>query len=550
MNRNKYLLLGSSVGVLALLVIAAVQENFLKEWRVIQLSARNEAGAVPVHLRQIVVPALNIADRCVTCHVGMAAGEQGIAGPAAVQPHKPVVHDPAEFGCTTCHGGQGRATEKDQAHGKAHFWPEPMIPLKHAYAGCGSCHTHVRVADRQSLETARAIFERADCLACHRLDNRGGTIRPFGGGMEGPDLSRVGATGYDPAWYDKHLAKRGSALPDAWRQSFGPLSEQDRSDLDTFLSSRVGAPGLIEAKAVFHSVGCRGCHKINGVGGDDGPDLSRVGEKDPGQLDFTQVPGSPTLDNWFAEHFRSPAKVVPGSLMPAMGLTEEQIDSLNFYMLSLRRSNFPEAYWPKDRIRTVRFDEREFAADGKIVYGAFCSACHGPSGQGMRYPSMSSFPAIGRPDFLRLASDEFISTTVNNGRPGTRMPAWGQMQGGLRPEELSAVVVYLRELSGVAHEKETRPPRWVAGDPGEGERLYGAMCSGCHGARGEGLEGNALNNSVLLSSASDTFLVETIGRGRAGTTMEAFRLPSPARPTLAEGEIESIVTFIRSWKEN
>jgi mono/diheme cytochrome c family protein len=550
MNRNKYLLLGSSVGVLALLAVAALQENFLKEWRVIQLSARTEAGPVPVHLRQIVVPALNVADRCVTCHVGMAAGEQGIAGPGVVQPHKPVVHDPAEFGCTPCHGGQGRATEKDHAHGTAHFWPEPMIPLKYAYAGCGSCHTHLRVADWETVETARAIFERADCLACHRLDGRGGTIRPFGGGMEGPDLSRAGATGYDPAWYDKHLAKRESSGPEPWQQSFGPLSNQDRAALDTFLSLRVGAPGLIESKALFHSVGCRGCHKVNGVGGDDGPDLSRVGEKDPGQLDFALVPGSPTLGSWFAEHFRSPAKLVPGSLMPAMGLSEDQIDSLTFYMLSLRRSSFPEAYWPNDRIRTVRLGEREFAADGKILYGAFCSACHGPSGQGMRYAGMSSFPAIGSPDFLRLASDEFISRTVSSGRPGTRMPAWGQIQGGLRPEELSTVVGYVRELGDTAHEKHTRPPRWVAGDHAEGERLYRAMCSGCHGAKGEGVEGNALNNPVLLSSASDTFLVETIGRGRAGTSMEGFRLASPARPALAEIEIESIVTFIRSWKEN
>jgi cbb3-type cytochrome c oxidase subunit III len=549
MSKNKYLLLISSLGVLVLLVVAIVQENFRKDWRRIQQSAVTEAGPVEVRLRQTVVPALRVTDRCVTCHVGMS--ETGVSGSTVVQAHKPVVHDPAEFGCTTCHGGQGAATDKDEAHGNVHFWPEPMIPTRYAYAGCGSCHTHLQVTDLQTLEAARTSFERADCLACHRMDGRGGTIRPFGGGMEGPDLSTAGASGYDTAWYDKHLEKWQRPESDVWRESFGPLSFEDRQDIELYLGSRVGAPGLVEAKAVFHSVGCRGCHKINGVGGDDGPDLSRAGEKDPGLLDFTHVPGERTLSNWIAEHFRFPARLVPGSLMPAMDLNEEQIEALTFYTLSLRRPAFPDAYWPKDRIRAVRFDEREFAADGKTLYNSFCSACHGLQGQGNRYPGMDPFPAISNPDFLRLASDEFITETVQRGRPGTRMPPWGEMQGGLHAEEVAAVVAYVRELGGGAPpEPDPRPFRWAAGDAYEGQRLYGTLCSGCHGAEGAGGQGNALNNEVLLSAASDTYLAETIARGRRGTTMEGFHNPSPVRPALSESEIESLVTFIRSWKEN
>jgi mono/diheme cytochrome c family protein len=479
----------------------------------------------------------------------MAAGEQGVIGGPVVQPHKPVVHDPSEFGCTTCHGGQGRATEKDEAHGDVHFWPAPMLPMRFAYAGCGSCHTHVRVPETESLQAGRRVFERADCLVCHRLDGRGGTIRPFAGSLEGPDLSRVGAVGYDPAWYDKHLAKARQAQPEAWRQSFAPLQEEDRRSLAVFLGARVAAPGLIEAKALFHSLGCRGCHKVNGVGGDDGPDLSRIGEKDPGRLDFTGAPGDPTLANWFAEHFRSPAKLVPGSLMPIMGLTEDEIDGLTFYVLSLRRSDFPEAYWPKDRIRAVRFDEREFSGEGRNLFGVFCAACHGSGGEGRRFPGMPSFPSITNPDFLRLASDEFIARTVRSGRPGARMPAWGEKQGGLRPDELDALVAYLRQVGGVAQEKDARPFRWAAGNRKEGERIYRVACSGCHGARGEGGEGAALNSPVLLSSASDTFLTETIGNGRRGTSMEGFRNPSSARPVLSQPEIEAVVTYIRSWKE-
>ena len=42
MSKNKYLLLISSIGVLVLLGTAAVQENYLREWRRIQTAGRTE----------------------------------------------------------------------------------------------------------------------------------------------------------------------------------------------------------------------------------------------------------------------------------------------------------------------------------------------------------------------------------------------------------------------------------------------------------------------------------------------------------------------------
>jgi len=550
MRRNKHLLLWSSVAALALLAAAAIEENFLKEWRRIQRSARADAGPIELHLRQIVIPALGATDRCVSCHVGMAPGEKPGDGARILAAHKPVVHDPAEFGCTVCHGGQGRATERNDAHGQVRFWPAPMIPMRFVHAGCGSCHAHLRVPDIKLLREGANLVERHDCLACHRIDGRGGTLRPGGaGGMEGPDLSRAGASGYDGEWYRKHLDawKQGAAGP--WAASFGPIDEAERRAIDTFLGSRVGAPGLVEAKALFHSLGCRGCHRVGGVGGDDGPDLTGVGEKDPGRLDFRMIPGEPTLANWLAEHSRSPATVVPDSQMPILGLTEEEIEGLLFYMLSLRRTDFPEAYWPKDRIRVERFGEREFSGDGATVFGAFCAACHGRAGQGMRYGGMAPFPAIANPDFLAVASDAFLEETIRRGRPGRRMPAWGEKEGGLRLAEIAEVIAHLRRLGSVAAaEPDVRPPRWVRGDVAAGASLFEAHCAGCHGARGEGAEGPALDNQVLLSAATDTYLVETIGRGRRGTSMPGFRKGSPVHSTLSESEIESVAAAIRRWE--
>ena len=51
------------------------------------------------------------------------------------------------------------------------------------------------------------------------------------------------------------------------------------------------------------------------------------------------------------------------NLLSPWGITP-QIDRLVFYLFSLRRTEFPEAFWPKDRIRAQHFGEREFATDG------------------------------------------------------------------------------------------------------------------------------------------------------------------------------------------
>ncbi|MBI4850242.1 MAG: c-type cytochrome [Acidobacteria bacterium] len=547
MDKNKYLLLWSSFAAFIVLVIAALSDNYWKDWQQIQKNARADGKTIDVKLRQIVIPELNTTDRCVSCHVSMAPGEQAMTGHNALLAHKSVVHDTSSFGCTICHGGQGLATEKDDAHGNVHFWPEPMLPKEFSYAGCGTCHTPLSVPNLNTLTKGKTLIERYDCLACHRMDGRGGTIRPDGGGMEGNDLSYIGIKGYDLAWYSKHINNHNEAQTGTWRNSFGEISEDDQKNIASFLSTRIGAPKLIEAKALFNSLGCMGCHKVNGVGGDAGADLSRIGFKDPGQLDFSNVTAQHTLANWLAEHFRSPISLVAGSQMPAMGLSEKEIELLTMYVLSLRRRELPSSFSPKDRAKVIQFKEREFATDGRTLYGTFCASCHGRNGEGARYPNTQAFPAIASPDFLAIASDEFISNTIRKGRAGRRMAPW-EKDGGLKPNEIEAITKHLRELGKTSFTPEITPPRWVKGDANLGSRLYKANCSGCHGLKGQGGEGPALNNKEFLGSATDTFLVQTITKGRRNTPMAGFENPSPIRQALSQKEVEAIVTHIRNWK--
>ncbi len=546
MRKNKQLLLISSAGVLVLLIAAAVEENFRRDWRRIQSEGRSEEGPIAVQLRQVVNPSLGVQDRCVSCHVAMGPGEQNVTGGKTLTPHKAVVHDPAEYGCTICHGGQGLATETADAHGDVHFWPQPMLPVEASYAGCGSCHSALGVPNAALYRQQAAAFERLDCLACHRVDRRGGTIRPDGGGMEGPDLSRVAITGYDKDWHAKHVRKQQEAKDGPWRTSFAAVSAEDQELVAGYLAMRVAAPALVEAKAVFHSSGCLGCHKVSGTGGEEGPDLTRGGEKDPGQLNFAAVQEKHTLANWLEEHFRSPSGVVAESKMPPVAVDEKDVQRLTLYVLSLRRRDVPGSYLPKDRVRAVRFGEREFAADGETIFTAFCSGCHGKEGKGRRAAGMAAFPAVANADFLSHVSDEFLRTTIQKGRPGRRMPAWDS-PSGLRPAEIDAVIAHLRKLSGTQSKAEERP-RWVSADVELGSRLYASSCSGCHGAKGEGGDGPALRNAVLLGAATDRYLVETISKGRRGTPMPGFTEASTVHRTYASAEIESIVAFLRTWE--
>ncbi len=548
MNKTKYLLMVSSVGVFLLLVVAAVAENFLKEWQSIQSVAHTSEGPIDVRLRQIVNPNLKVTDRCVTCHTGMAAGEQIASAMKVGAAHKPVVHAVTEMGCTTCHGGQGQATEKEDAHGTVHFWTEPMLPAKYAYAGCGTCHTPLNVPNLPTLQNARNTFERMDCYACHRLDGRGGTLRPGGSvtGMEGPDLSHVGIKGYNAEWYAAHL-QRSQSDDQLWRATFREVSEQDRAAIKTFLDTQMGAAPLVEAKAQFNTVGCAGCHTVGSFGGDAGVNLSLSGLKDPNQLNFSRVPGDRSLQDWIKQHFRSPSSTVTGSQMPALNLSEDQIDLLTLYTLSLRRRTLPDIFLPKDRVRAMRFGSREFAGDAATTYSAVCSACHAPDGRGRRYPGLVPNPSITNPDLLSLASDDFLFATIKSGRPGRPMLAWGERENGFTDDEIRALVSYIRALGGgVQPEPDSKPQVWAAGDVGIGERLYVSNCSGCHGVKGAGGEGPALGNKNFLANVTDTYLVGTISRGRRGTVMQGFTNPSPTRRVLTQQEIEAIVVYIRS----
>ena len=526
-----------SMLTLAVLSTVLARSHFL-EWKKVQREYNRQAaqaGAKPVavELQQVWKPDLGIADRCQSCHLGMSQGVAALAGSRLFGAHPPVVHEPAEMGCTPCHSGQGLATTAKAAHGDVAHWDQPLLPPGYYEAGCGTCHSHLRVGSPGLVARGADLLERYDCLACHLLNGRGG-VRGVG-----PSLAKAGYAGPSRDWHERHLRLREAAAEKlsaagstattdptlgqerVWQASYGPIPGPDVLAVTEFLREQVGAPRLMEGKALAHRLGCRGCHRINGVGGDLGPDLTRAGLRAVKDLDFTHVPGPRTLPNWLGAHFRSPGGVVAGSGMPELRLTEAQTNALTYYVLSLRPSNLPTGARPKDRLLVEKLGEREFPTDGEGLFATFCSACHGPQGQGRRFGQQAeAFPAIGGADFLASASDRFLRETMTGGRPGRKMPAWGTKEGGLRPAEIDAIVGFLRSLQPAA--PAAAEVAAAVPDVELGQRLYVQDCRVCHGARGEGALGPALDASGAATLDEPARVRRVMLEGNRDRGMESF----------------------------
>ena len=136
-RRIKWALLLVSFTTLIILVVSALKENVLADWRVIrgayagilEEKANDERGSViarqfEMDIIQNFLPELGTVDRCVTCHTGMEDPRmKDQPQPFTSHPGQYLVfHDPQKYGCTVCHLGQGRATEAADAHGDVAYF--------------------------------------------------------------------------------------------------------------------------------------------------------------------------------------------------------------------------------------------------------------------------------------------------------------------------------------------------------------------------------------------------------------------------------------------
>ncbi len=180
------------------------------------------------------------------------------------------------------------------------------------------------------------------------------------------------------------------------------------------------------------------------------------------------------------------------------------------------------------------------AERGKMLYGKFCSFCHGLEGKGY---AADEAPALANDDFLSIATDEYLKDTIGNGRPGTTMSGWSIVRGGpLGYGDPEAIAAYLRTWQTRPNEDVHQRKVATTASAERGATVYAESCASCHGKKGALGKYNALANPELQMSASDGFLLTTVERGRAGTPMNGFAAK------LGKEKIEDVVAFLRTWQ--
>jgi cytochrome c oxidase cbb3-type subunit 3 len=173
---------------------------------------------------------------------------------------------------------------------------------------------------------------------------------------------------------------------------------------------------------------------------------------------------------------------------------------------------------------------------GRALYATHCALCHGATGEGYQ---ADNAPALANPDFLDAASDTYLRSAIEEGRPGTPMSAWASSRGGpLTDEDIGNLIAFMRSWATEAPIDLTHVT--VSGRREIGEALYAQRCMSCHGAAGQGITAPQLANPVFLRTATIGYVRYAIEHGRRGTPMIAFG------DSMDSVTIDDLTTYVRS----
>ena len=182
-------------------------------------------------------------------------------------------------------------------------------------------------------------------------------------------------------------------------------------------------------------------------------------------------------------------------------------------------------------------------ADFRQLYVQNCSGCHGADGEG------ALSVGIGRPVYLAIADDATIRRVIEEGRPGTAMPAFAQKAGGMLTDAQVDILVHgIRDrwAKPGAFEKGTLPA-YAATAPGDAERghnLFNALCSSCHGSDGHGTR--AIADSSYLQLVSDQHLRTVIIIGMPNLGMPDWR---SHRKPLSDADVTDTVAWLAAQRQ-
>lgn len=176
------------------------------------------------------------------------------------------------------------------------------------------------------------VWQKHNCNDCH-------TILGIGG-YYAPDLTKV-MSSRDPDWTKRFLKDPEKIWPAKRKMPNLHLEDDEIGNLVAFLTWVNGIdtnnwppqPIAVSTKSVtvqtqkgedlFKSLGCSACHMINGVGGQLGPDLTKVGSR--------------RNKTWIEEQIKNPKSHNPDSMMPSFArVSDKDMGDLADYLSGLK----------------------------------------------------------------------------------------------------------------------------------------------------------------------------------------------------------------------
>jgi mono/diheme cytochrome c family protein len=549
---------------IAFVLMAWYRETFMQQWKDIQAEYKEilitkaqdapEAEAArgfEVELREIVLAHFERVDRCVTCHPGIEDPRMtDVAPPHRAHSGNYLVDHPAQkFGCTICHGGQGRALDVRQAFAREAgvHWLYPLLGGKYIQSSCGKCHLALfsenpALQGTDVFQEGHQLFNREGCLGCHKARSVGGTL--------GPDLTEQGNKTrheYDfrnisgeqtiPNWLWEHfidpeMVSPGSQmlklnLPEAELNALViftlglakpniPFEYFSVETLNEFKGRRETLPGD-RTYALF----CSACHGKEGEG--KNYKNYKTGVPGPGNRDFLSA-ASDDFITFTIKNGRG-RRQMAAWLPRFSGLKESEITATSDFIRNWREDNssFEETIKLRGNIK-----------EGEKIFQENCRMCHGEAGRG------GVALRINNPDFLKVASPAFLFQSIHGGRRNTAMPSWSYLSS----TEMANLLAYIRSLQTVPLRRDhINLPK---GDAASGELLFHYLCSRCHGQFGEGGIGPAVLNEDFLSAAGDDFLRITIAEGRSHTAMFGWMKDVQGKEKLELRDISDLIAFMRA----
>ena len=501
-------LFGDSVrafGVVSLVFLASLAiapaKNYFSEWRHYQHGylrmIRNRSDAVTLQrhfeggIQQVWLPDLGVVDRCTSCHVGLKEASLADVPTQPYRKHPAIPHQLDEFGCTLCHRGQGAATTVSEAHNSTLAWEQPILPARYLESSCGQCHRGP-LPGTPTLNLGRNLLSRYGCVHCHTVKTPDGSImQPTD---DPPSLLHI-ADKTTREWIYAWLKDPQAYAATATMPNF-KLSDDDARDISAFLiagSTPIAGDNLsLSAKpssdpaagpSLYGESFCASCHAVqnaagNLVGGDVGPELTRVGSK--------------VRPLWLAAWLRNPRLYDPPTEMPHYRFTDQQVATL---------AGFLQAKADSDLLANVHLDAPTPAqiAHGKRLVSDFgCASCHEIAG--IRKPEnfAPELSRIGSKPITQLiflpgmphTLPDYIAGKIRQPRafsPGLKMP-----QYAFTPAQIDALATALLSLndraaalpSSLAIAATPQSDYQPAGSAGK--LMTDLACFSCHRINGHG----------------------------------------------------------------